>query len=222
MQAFAEVLPEQVIAASSHWANPIIGGFDPRLGRRFVYYDIIIGGFGGRPRSDGMEATPSAFNIDGIPVEVNETSYPILTERLELIPDSAGAGRNRGGHGIRKDVRVLGEDVRLTNLTDRQKFAPPGILGGAAGALGATVRNPDSETAEVLESKGTYALEQGDVISTRLAGGGGYGDPLEREPSRVAADVRDGLLSREKARDAYGVVFGPDGEVDERATEALR
>jgi N-methylhydantoinase B len=222
MQAFADVLPEQVIAASSHWANPIIGGFDPRLRRRFVYYDIIIGGFGGRPRSDGMEATPSAFNIDGIPVEVNETSYPILTERLELIPDSAGAGRNRGGHGIRKDVRVLGEDVRLTNLTDRQKFAPPGILDGAPGALGATVRNPDSETAEVLESKGTYALAQGDLISTRLAGGGGYGDPLERELPRVAADVRDGLLSRDKARDAYGVVFGVDGEVDELATASER
>jgi N-methylhydantoinase B len=222
MQAFAEVLPDHVIAASSHWANPIIGGFDPRLERRFVYYDIIIGGFGGRPLSDGMEATPSAFNIDAIPVEVNETAYPILTERIELIRDSAGAGRNRGGHGIRKDVRVLGEDVRLTNLTDRQKFPPPGIRGGAEGSLGATVRNPGTDSEQVLESKGTYALTRDDVISTRLAGGGGYGDPLEREPARVGADLRDGLLSAEKARDAYGVVVAPGGGIDEAATAAER
>jgi N-methylhydantoinase B len=204
MQAFADVLPERVMAPSSHWANPIIGGLDPRSGRRFVYYDIIIGGFGGRPAADGMEATPNAFNIDGIPVEVNETSYPIVTERLELIPDSAGAGRHRGGHGIRKDVRVLADDVTLSNLTDRQKFAPPGILGGKPGALGRTVLNPGSGP-RVLESKGTYQLASGDVVSTRLAGGGGYGEPRDRDPAKVAADVADGLLTPEKALADYGV-----------------
>jgi N-methylhydantoinase B len=207
MQAFADVLPERVMAPSSHWANPIIGGLDPRSGRRFVYYDIIIGGFGGRPAADGMEATPNAFNIDGIPVEVNETSYPIVTERLELIPDSAGAGRHRGGHGIRKDVRVLADEVTLSNLTDRQKFAPPGILGGKPGALGRTILNPGPDE-RVLESKGTYQLASGDVVSTRLAGGGGYGDPRDRDAAKVAADVADGLLSREKAVADYGVTGG--------------
>jgi N-methylhydantoinase B len=207
MQAFADVLPERVMAPSSHWANPIIGGLDPRSGRRFVYYDIIIGGFGGRPAADGMEATPNAFNIDGIPVEVNETSYPIVTERLELIPDSAGAGRHRGGHGIRKDVRVLADEVTLSNLTDRQKFAPPGILGGKPGALGRTILNPGPNE-RVLESKGTYQLASGDVVSTRLAGGGGYGDPRDRDAAKVAADVADGLLSREKAVADYGVTGG--------------
>jgi N-methylhydantoinase B len=207
MQAFADVLPERVMAPSSHWANPIIGGLDPRSGRRFVYYDIIIGGFGGRPAADGMEATPNAFNIDGIPVEVNETSYPIVTERLELIPDSAGAGRHRGGHGIRKDVRVLADEVTLSNLTDRQKFAPPGILGGKPGALGRTILNPGPDE-RVLESKGTYQLASGDVVSTRLAGGGGYGDPRDRDAAKVAAEVADGLLSREKAVADYGVTGG--------------
>jgi N-methylhydantoinase B len=222
MAAFAEILPDSVIAASSHWANPIIGGFDPRLEKRFVFYDIIIGGFGGRPHSDGMEATPSAFNIDGIPVEVNETSYPIRVERLELIPDSAGAGLHRGGHGIRKDVRVLGTELSISNLTDRQKFAPPGTLGGEAGAMGRTVLNGDGEEQRKLESKGTYKLEHGDLLSTYLAGGGGYGDPLTREPERVARDVVDGLVTVEKARLAYGVVVDEGGEVDLAATEAER
>jgi N-methylhydantoinase B len=222
MQAFAEALPDRVIAASSHWSNPIIGGFDPRLGRPFVYYDIIIGGFGGRPKSDGLEATPSAFNIDGIPVEVNEISYPILTERLELIPDSAGAGRTRGGHGVRKDVRVLGDDIRLSNLTDRQKFAPPGILGGEPGRVGQTILNPDRDAPRVLESKGTYDLERGDLVSTRLAGGGGHGNPLDRSPDLVLRDVLDDFVSRQKALDAYGVVVTDEATVDQAQTEEVR
>jgi N-methylhydantoinase B len=222
MQAFAQVMPERVMAASSHWANPILGGLDPRTGRRFVYYDIIIGGFGGRPMSDGMEATPNAFNIDGIPVEVNETSYPVLTERVELVPDSAGAGRHRGGHAVRKDVRIMGDDVTLSNLTDRHRFAPPGVLGGGEGALGGTVLNGDREDARPLHSKGTYKLANGDLVSTWLAGGGGYGDPLEREPARVAADVVAGLLSVERAGEAYGVAVAADGTVDAAATAELR
>ncbi len=222
MQAFAAVLPERVMAPSSHWANPILGGLDPRTGRRFVFYDIIIGGFGGRPDRDGMEATPNAFNIDGIPVEVNESSYPILVERLELIPDSAGAGRWRAGHGIRKDVRVLGQDLTFSNLTDRQKFPPPGILGGEAGTLGVTRLNADSADVRVLDSKGTYALRHGDLVSTWLAGGGGYGDPHERDVALVLSDVADGLLSREKAAAAYGVAIDAEGRLDEQQTARLR
>ncbi|WP_051791371.1 hydantoinase B/oxoprolinase family protein [Amycolatopsis jejuensis] len=222
MLAFSEVLPDRVIAASSHWANPNLGGSDPRTGRRFVHYDIVIGGFGGRPESDGMEATPSAFNIDGIPVEVNENSYPVRVERLELIPDSAGAGRNRGGHGIRKDVAMLGEHMMFSNLTDRQRFAPPGILGGAPGAVGRTVLNADAPEPVVLASKGTYQLDHGDVVSTWLSGGGGYGDPLDRATERVSADVVAGLLTTAKAAESYGVVVDDAGAVDEAATRDLR
>ncbi|WP_158557907.1 hydantoinase B/oxoprolinase family protein [Spongiactinospora gelatinilytica] len=222
MQAFSEVLPDRVIAPSSHWANPNLGGFDPRTGRRFVHYDIIIGGFGGRPASDGMEAAPSAFNIDAIPVEVNENSYPVRVERLELIPDSAGAGRNRGGHGVRKDVTVLGESMTFSNLTDRQRFAPPGILGGEAGAVGRTVLNAGGADPVVLGSKGTYQLDHGDVVTTWLSGGGGYGHPFDREVERVSADVVAGLLSVRKAATSYGVVLDSAGVVDQAATRDLR
>ncbi|MFI0480730.1 hydantoinase B/oxoprolinase family protein [Actinomadura sp. 9N215] len=222
MQAFSEVLPDRVIAPSSHWANPNLGGTDPRTGRRFVHYDIVIGGFGGRPNSDGMEATPSAFNIDGIPVEVNENSYPVRVERLELIPDSAGAGLHRGGHGIRKDVRMLGEHMTFANLTDRQRFAPPGILGGEPGATGRTIRVAGDAEPVPLASKGTYQLDHGDLISTRLSGGGGYGDALDRPVERVSADVVAGLLSVAKAAESYGVVLDAAGDVDAAATRSLR
>lgn len=222
MQAFADVVPDRVMAASSHWANPIIGGTDPRSGRRFVFYDIIIGGFGGRPMADGLEGAPNAFNIDGIPAEVNETSYPVLIERVELIPDSAGAGAHRGGHGVRKDVRLLGDDLTLANLTDRQKFPPPGVRGGLPGDAGRTVLNGDHREPVVLQSKGTYTVKRGDLISTYLSGGGGYGDPLQRSLDAVAADLRDGLLSVQKARDAYGVICDETGAIDRQATEAER
>ena len=169
-----------------------------------------------------MEATPNAFNIDGIPVEVNENSYPVLVERLELIPDSAGAGRHRAGHGVRKDVRILGDDVTLTNLTDRQRFAPPGVLGGDPGALGRTMLNVDGPDPRVLESKGTYKLEHGDLVTTWLAGGGGYGEAIERDVELVRRDVLHGLLSPAKAASAYGVVIDAAGEVDHDATERRR
>lgn len=222
MRAFADVVPDRVMAASSHWANPILGGTNPRTGRPFVFYDIIIGGFGGRPMADGLEGAPNAFNIDGIPVEVNENSYPVLIERVELIPDSAGAGRHRGGHGVRKDVRLLGDDLRFANLTDRQKFPPPGVLGGMPGELGRTILNGDRDNPIMLDSKGTYSVARGDLVTTYLSGAGGYGDPLERSLDAVARDLRDGLLSVGKARDAYGVICDETGAIDREATEAER
>src|SRR5262249_56397866 len=103
LQALSRAVPDRVIASSSHWANPIFEGIDPGRGRRFVYYDIIVGGMGARPHTDGAEAVCGSFNLENIPVEVNESNYPIVVERLELIPDSAGAGgvpwRRRVGEG---------------------------------------------------------------------------------------------------------------------------
>src|SRR5437867_1097556 len=136
----SHAVPERVIAASSHWANPIFEGFDPRRGRRFVYYDIIVGGMGARPHKDGAEAVCGSFNLENIPVEVNESNYPILIERLELIPDSAGAGKFRGSCGLRKDIRFLGDRGSVSNLSDRHRFPPPGLVGGQPGALGRTRR----------------------------------------------------------------------------------
>jgi N-methylhydantoinase B len=146
----------------------------------------------------------------------------VLIERIELIPDSAGAGTHRGGHGVRKDVRLLGEYLTFANLTDRQKFPPPGVHGGLPGNVGRTILNGDRDEPVMLDSKGTYSVEQGDLVTTYLSGGGGYGDPLERSLDAVARDLRDGLLSVGKARDAYGVICDETGEIDREATEAGR
>jgi N-methylhydantoinase B len=155
-------------------------------------------------------------------VEVNESNYPIVIERLELIRDPSGAGTFRGSCGLRKDIRFLGASGSLSNLTDRHKFAPPGLLGGLPGALGATILNPDTEGAQVLHSKAIHPLAHGDLVSMRVSGSGGYGDPLLRDPALVARDVVLGYVSCERAREWYGVVVDQaTGTVDRVATEAL-
>jgi N-methylhydantoinase B len=223
LQALAQAIPERVIAASSHWANPIFEGFNPRRGQRFVYYDIIVGGMGARPRKDGAEAVCGSFNLENIPIEVNESNYPILIERLELIPDSAGPGKFRGSCGLRKDIRFLGERGSVSNLSDRHRFPPPGLFEGQPGALGRTVLNPGTDSERDLHPKAIYSLDHGDLVSLRTSGSGGYGDPRERDPEQVARDVALGYVSPERAREAYGVVVDPtSGTVDAAATARLR
>jgi len=223
LQALAQAIPERVIAASSHWANPIFEGFDPRRGRRFVYYDIIVGGMGARPHKDGAEAVCGSFNLENIPVEVNESNYPILIERLELIRDSAGAGTFRGSCGLRKDIRFLGERGSVSNLSDRHRFPPPGLVGGQPGALGRTLLNPGAEGEQDLHPKAIYPLAHADLVSLRVSGSGGYGDPRARDPELVACDVALGYVSVDQAREGYGVIIDPaSGAVDAAATAQLR
>ena len=223
LQALAQAVPERVIAASSHWANPIFEGIDPRGGRRFVYYDIIVGGMGARPHKDGAEAVCGSFNLENIPVEVNESNYPILIERLELIPDSAGAGTFRGSCGLRKDIRFLGERGSVSNLSDRHRFPPPGLFGGRPGALGRTLLNPGTEREQDLHPKAIYPLAHADLVSLRVSGSGGYGDPRARDPELVARDVALGHVSADQAREGYGVVIDPvSSAVDAVATGRLR
>ncbi len=207
MTAFSQVVPERVVAPSSHWSNPVIGGTDPRTGRRFVFYDVIVGGFGGRHGLDGVEAMSASFNVDGIPAEANEHSYPLVIERYELIPDSAGPGRWRGGHGIRKDVRVLGENLQLSALGERHKFPPPGILGGGNGAVARTEIHSAGHIREVA-SKAAERLQHGDLVSYQLSGGAGYGDPRERPREEVMKDIHAGLLSAVRSEEIYGVKVG--------------
>jgi N-methylhydantoinase B len=221
MEAFVKILPDRVVAPSSHWANPTMAGIDSRSGRPFVLYDVIVGGWGGRSGRDGVEAMCPSFNVDGIPVEVNEHSYPILVERYSLIPGSAGPGKWRGGHGIQKDIRVLTKEAQLMNLGERHRVSPPGLLGGRPGRRAQTVINREGE-AKTIHSKGKYRLQEGDVVSHRLSGGGGYGSPLERDPGLVRADVAAGLLNPEQARDEYGVIVDGAGQVDVEATAAQR
>src|SRR5207249_3596677 len=122
-----------------------------------------------------------------ITVTAPEATQPIIVERFELIRDSAGPGKFRGGSGIRRDLRFLADDGKLTNLADRQTVAPYGLFGGRPGTLGRTVINPGPNE-EVVHGKASRGFAYGDVVSFQQPGAGGYGDPLERDPRRLLDD----------------------------------
>jgi N-methylhydantoinase B len=220
--ALAQAVPQDVVAACSHFANPTWGGFDPARKKRFVTYELIFGGTGARATRDGVEAMSSPFNASNIPAEALEITQPAVVERFEIVPDTGGAGEFRGGCAVRRDIRVLGEKVKFNNLSERQRFQSYGLFGGEPGAIGRTVINPGTDRERTVPGKASIDLEYGDVVSFQLSGAGGYGDPIARDPARVASDVRRGYVSRQAARDRYGVALSEDGSVDEAATEALR
>ncbi len=194
--ALAPAAPAAVTAANSHFCNATFGAYDPVRRRPFVGYELIHGGTGARATLDGCEAMSSPYNAANIPVEAVEAQTPVIVERLEFVPDSGGRGRHRGGLGIRRDVRILGEGIRFTNLSERHAFRPFGVLGGEPGALGRTVVNPGTEREYAIGGKASVDLRYGDVVSFRLAGAGGYGDPAERDPAAIAEDLRLGLITR--------------------------
>lgn len=220
--ALAPALRERVVAASSHFANPTFGGFDPNRKRRFVAYELVLSGTGARAGKDGCEALASAFNASNIPVEAQEANHPLIVERFELVRDSAGPGKYRGGCGVRRDMKFLATEGKFTNLTERQRFAPYGLFGGRPGARGRTVINPGPGE-QPVHAKESREFAYGDVISFQQPGAGGYGDATEREPARVVEDVLDEYVSIQQAREAYGVIIDPSTmTVDLAATARLR
>ncbi|HEV8587051.1 MAG TPA: hydantoinase B/oxoprolinase family protein, partial [Methylomirabilota bacterium] len=218
--ALAPALPDRVAAAASHFANPTFGGWDRARKRRFVAYELVLSGTGARATKDGCEAMSYAFNASNIPVEAQEANQPIVVERFEFVRDSAGPGRFRGGCGIRRDMRFLADEGKLTNLSERQRFAPYGLFGGKPGALARTVINPGPDE-QPVHGKQSREFEYADVISFQQSGAGGYGDPFERDPEAVLDDVLDDYVSIEAALERYGVVIVGD-RVDTTATAARR
>lgn len=199
--AMSKAVPEKTRGAFTHWCNPNIGS-NHKSKNRWVMYDLMFGGYGGRAGHDGEEGMAPVMNCANIPVEIHETNNPILIRRLEYIPDTGGAGQYRGGCGLRKDVEIRDAAV-VTLLADRHKFPPYGLLGGQPGALSRTVLVRDGHE-EDLGSKEVRELEPGDVLSFRLAGAGGYGPPEKRARESIEQDLREGYITPEGARAAYG------------------
>ena len=207
--ALAQAMPERVCAASGQWVNPIFGGTDPGTGRPFIFYDYVMAGVGARATKDGVDAISPVVSVENIPVEAQEARNPIVVERYELISDSGGAGRHRGGLGVRKDIRVLAGDVVLSNLTDRHVFAPYGLDGGRDGMLGSIVLNPNTPGERRLHSKEVVRLARDDVVSFRCAGSGGVGSPVERPRDSIDKDVREGRVTPEAVQRDYGLEASP-------------
>lgn len=223
--ALSKAIPDRVQAACSGTMNLLnIGGTDPRTGILYNYIETYAGGQGGMHDLDGMDAIQNHMtNTRNAPVESIEVAYPLLVERYELLPNSEGAGNHRGGVGLTREIRVLGEGVQLTLSSDRKSVSPWGLLGGMAASPSSCEIIATDDSIRTLPSKITTRVTSGDLIVTKTPGGGGWGSPHSRDTSAVLKDVLAGLVSQERATKIYGVVIDSDKmEVDEQMTSDMR
>jgi N-methylhydantoinase B len=223
--ALVRALPGRMPAASSGTLLVMaFGGIHPATGRPFVASELAAGGMGARPTKDGIDCVETdVSNCMNIPVESVEMNFPLRIPRLRLWTDSGGAGRWRGGLGLDKVFEATATDVTISHRGERFTSSPWGLSGGRPGASAHAFVVRRDGTREELPSKKMLVLHPGDQLWERIAGGAGYGDPLEREPDLVLADVLDGKVSPEIARLVYGVVLTAGGDsVDDVATKASR
>ena len=221
--ALAQLVPDRVAAAGEGGNTLAIFGAARPGGERFVYYELVTGTWGATPEGDGNDGLANPCSVAAnIPVEVAESEYPIVVERYGLVADTGGAGRHRGGLAIERVWRCLTDDTSLIVRSDRRAHAPYGLQGGEPGATSINVLQHPDGSEEELPPMFSTTVQAGDVYVHRTAGGGGFGDPHERDPAAVAADVADGKVGERAALDRYGVVLRPDGSVDEEATREER
>ena len=221
--ALAMMVPDKVFAASDGGNTGVsIGGYYPDR-TPFIYVDFTCGTWGGRPWADGLDGNSNIFaNLASQSVEVTEAEQPVEILAYEFLPDKAGAGQFRGGTPFRRDYRFLEEEGVLQVRSDRRRFRPYGLYGGQPGKPSENFLNPETQNRS-LPSKVTMTIRRGDVFRHEVAGAGGWGDPLERDPAAVLKDVRNEMVSRGKASEDYGVVIEPDAwRVDAAATRRLR
>ncbi len=221
--ALAKMAPDRVFAASDGGNVGVSVGGYTKDRKPFIYVDFSCGTWGGRPDADGLEGNSNLFvNMASQSIEVTEAEHPLQILAYELAPDRCGAGKYRGGAPFYRDYRLTADDATLQCRADRQAIRPYGLYGGKAGKPGESFFDPEGENRK-LSSKVTMPFAKGDVFRYVLAGGGGWGDPLDRDPASVLSDVRNDLIGVDAARREYGVVIDTEGwTVDRAATEALR
>jgi len=225
IRALARAVPGRVPAPGSAAGGSISSaGRHPRTGRWYSQYEILSGGTGARPDADGVSAMDElVVNVMNTPVEAVETEFPVRVESYGLAQDSGGPGAFRGGLGVRRQWRVLGDEAVINLRTDRFKFSSPGIFGAKpARASAASLTSEGAEPRALTSKVAGLRLKKGDVLTMQFAGGGGWGDPRTRDPDRVREDVVRGYVSREAASDDYGVALTDDLGVDVAATARQR
>ncbi len=224
--ALVQAMPDRLFAAPAGTSgNFALGGNDPLTGRPYVMYVISGGGYGGSPQGDGISNGCSTIGISKTtPIEIMEQRYPVLFEQFALHEGSGGAGEHRGGFGVTYSVRLRRGEARASMVMDHGRFGPRGALGGDDGGMNRVhVRVGDADyTPPHLSKDQDIALRPGDVVTVSTPGGGGYGDPLRRDPISVARDVQRGYYTEADARERFRVVLAADGTLDQTATEALR
>ncbi|MCU4718915.1 hydantoinase B/oxoprolinase family protein [Halapricum hydrolyticum] len=202
--AMAEAGVRSIAAAANGSMNNVtFGSADSTLTDPYTFYETIGGGYGARPERDGVDGVHAHMtNTQNTPIEALELAYPLRVERYELRPDTGGAGEFRGGLGIRRDIRVLGHDASFSLLSDRRRNRPYGLDGGQPGATGEDRVVIDGEERHI-DSKTTLELSDGDLVSVRTPGGGGFGPPEDRSLAAITRDLEDGRLTAEHVAEHY-------------------
>jgi len=224
--AFAKVAPERANGGPFATINALSLSGWREHGRRWVMFCFFGGGLGGNPEGDGLNHGNNPISTATIPpLEILESLYPVKFTQWALRPDSGGPGLHRGGLGAIYEIEALAKgetDVFL--LGERGKFPPFGVAGGQPAKLNAFFyETKDGAKTPPLVSKVTdVKIAQGQKVRLETPGGGGFGDPMRRDPALVARDVALGYVSGRAARDDYGVIVRDDGSVDRAATEAQR
>lgn len=222
LKALAEVVPERTCAGIGNLKICTYSGVTED-DEYWVYMDITSGSYGGRPVTDGLDAVDTLYaNTRNNPIEDIESHYPLKVTRYELREDQDGAGQHRGGIGpIRETEFVQGGRVSIEG--DGNKYPPWGFEDGEKGTPGSVILNAGTEDETPIGSKlENQAMEKGQRIRTVGPCAGGWGDPMERDPKKVRADVLNDLVSRERAEEVYGIILTDDFEIDEAATAELR
>ncbi len=219
----AQIAPARIMAAGEG-GNTVVafGGYDAETREPFVLVDMINGAWGGRSNRDGVEGvTNPSQNMSNLPIETLEARYPVMMEEYSLRPDSCGAGKYRGGLGLTRQYRLLAKEAMLQMRADRYETAPYGLFGGQPADTSKNILNPD-HAREELPSKLTRQVPAGTVVRHEQAGGGGFGNPLERDVALIARDLRDGKITRRFAEANYQAVFDSSGAFDAAATQEAR
>jgi N-methylhydantoinase B len=218
---YMQVVPERAMACPTNLVNIAISGYDPRPERQceYVFYLWLCGGWGGRPgaRDNGTYLTPLAAGTNLQAVESLEREYPVRFESFELLRDSEGAGTHRSGFGVRLPFVVTDGIATLSTLGDRDVFRPWAVDGGDEPPYGngLVYARGTAQEANVGVMRANFAVEPGVLLDYWQCGGGGWGDPRERPAAWVLEDVRNGLVSPERADAVYGNPVGQRGKVEE-------
>ena len=224
--ALSHVIPARARADGCGSRSIIIGGRSTSAGKSYVQYEIIAGGAGGRATKDGASGTSvNQSNAKIASIEIIESEFPTRIQRFELIKDSGGAGKYRGGLGILREYVNLA-DARFSIRSSKHVIPPLGAQDGAPGRTGDLTINPGTAQEKHLPTRyADYPLKVGDIFLLESPGGGGLGNPFERDPTNVLADVTQGYVSPERAASDYGVAVVKQGRqwhIDETATAKLR
>lgn len=221
--AFAQATGGNSAAGSAVYVLYYLRGQDPKTGKMTLGIEGLSVGFGGRPEADGHDAIYYVAQ-ENYPVEFVEMEFGVRVEAFGIHRDSGGAGLHRGGCGTIRDIRILIDGATLGVRMDNCRYPAFGVNGGTSGATGGFIVNPGTSHERRLPTMSDgHQLRSGDLLRVITPGGGGWGAPMDRPAERVQADVLDGFVSVEKARDVYGVVLTRDGlALDLAATTALR